>query len=301
MEVISIRISSSEQLNNLENTCVPVIKNYPKLNYFNDYIHLDSIECTLFEFIDGSKIVVLGERIGNTLVFNPRAFVNSVYATSLKKPLDFYLTKIIQYIGAQGIDTIRFRTPPSFVQEGQEMPIISYRETRGFTSVVEVQDFKLSNRRKRLIEKASKVGFSFEVSSPENWEETWEFLEEFLLTRRLPSIGKNRVLNLVANFSTHFQLVRVMSSDSKVIGAALINRIGNAIRIPNYFGDKSFDGSTDFLIFKVIGMASNENYKYVDLGFSTDPTTGHDVEGIVNFKSEFSAFRQELFEDVIIF
>ena len=299
MELVSLRITSSKHLNDLEGECHAMVRNYPRLTYFSDYMELETNASTLFKFSDDSRIVILGERMGTEFVSNPWSFVSSFYVSGLRLPLVNYLPLVFEYFSQEGVQKIRFRTPPNYVDNDLNLPRVSYRDTRGFTSVVKLPTSGISNRRKRLIRKASKNGYIFGESSEENWLETWEFLETFHRSRGLPSLGFERVLNLVQSFPTNFQLVRVQAADQSLIGAALLNRIAGVIRVPNYYGDKNFEGSTDFLISRIIDLALSDGYDFVDLGFSSDPTTGLEVEGIVNFKSEFSASKVEIFDDVI--
>lgn len=298
---MSTRLTSSEQIVELVDVVCPTVQNYPNLSYFIDYIHLDTNESRLFVFPDEAKIVFLCEKNGNNLVSNQRSFVNSFYTSSLKSTIESYLPEIFEYFRKQGIKEIQIRTPPDFIQSGLTIPEITRRELRGFTSVVQVSNHAVSNRRLRSIRKAINNGYTFEIAGLEKWQETWTFLESFLHSRNLPSIEYSRIFTLLSRFPSSFSLVRIQNTEGRLIAAALINRIGRAIRVPNYYGDRSFEGSTDLLISKIISLASEENYEFVDLGFSTDPSTGQDVQGIVDFKSEFSASRFEVFNDIIAF
>jgi hypothetical protein len=125
-------------------------------------------------------------------------------------------------------------------------------------------------------------------------------MENFLVSRQLPSLSFSRILELVTNFDQSFSLCRVTDNKSRLIGAALINKIGNCIRIPNYYGSRDDEGATDFLISNIIELAIASKIKFVDLGVSTHPQSGKEIEGIVNYKSEFSAKRFDVQDEVII-
>jgi len=299
MELTPQAIRTPEDLEKLEFICPPVNSGHPSLAYFSDYIESPNNFTTHFHFSSNDDVVIVGELQEKELVSNPRSFVNSIYSSNLSNSMESYFSYIIDFYKRKNITTIRFHSSPGYIQKSPKLVIDSKMEYRCTTSVIKVDNYQPSSRRVRSIKKAKANGYEIEITKPEDYFEVWSFLRNFLASKKLPILTFDRVLQLVTKFPMLFSLIRVNDSDGELIAAALANRIGDCIRLPNYCGSKMHYGATDFLISKVVEMAVNQKIQYVDLGTSTDPKTGLEIEGIVNYKSEFSAIRYVLEDEVL--
>jgi len=300
MELIIKSIDRSSQLQDLKDVCDPIISGFPTLNYFAEYMDCPENKTIHFNFHGIDHIVIVGELRNGELVVTPRSFVNSLYISKLSQPLGEFVPHILAYYKNQEISKIRIRIAPTYIQYSEKLVADSLLEHRCTTSIVEVKNYSLSSRRSRSLKKAYMMGYQFEVAGQVNVIETWRFMEKFLVSRQLPSLSLSRILELVTNFDQSFSLCRVTDNKSRLIGAALINKIGNCIRIPNYYGSRVDEGATDFLISNVIELAIGSKIEFVDLGVSSDPLSGIEIAGIVNYKSEFSAKRFVVQDEVII-
>jgi hypothetical protein len=300
MELIIESIESSSQLQDLKDMCNPIISRFPALNYFSEYMDCAENKTIHFNFDEIDHIVIVGELRNGELVVTPRSFVNSLYISKLSQSLDEYVPHILAYYKNQEISKIRIRTAPTYIQYSEKLIADSLLEHRCTTSIVEVINYSLSSRRSRSLKKAYMMGYQFELAGQANVIETWRFMENFLVSRQLPTLSISRILELVTDFDQSFSLCRVTDHRSRLIGAALINKIGNCIRIPNYYGSRDDEGATDFLISNIIELAIMSKMEFVDLGVSSDPLSGMEIEGIVNYKSEFSAKRFVVRDEVII-
>lgn len=299
MEISICKVVSPQTLMRLEELCSPTVAHYPKLSYFNPYVDNDLNFTTHFNFSNGDNVVIVGEKNGTQLICNPRSFVNSIYTSKLSQPLETLLPLIVGYYKSELVSSIRLRNPPSYIHPTPKFFTESTMELRCTTSVVEAAAYNPSHRRMRAIRRAISNGYSFNVVEPRDYESTWTFLENFLVSRKLPALTYERVLQLLSKFNSSFSLIRVTDSESKLIAAAFANTVGDTIRLPNYYGLRDHEGSTDFLIFEIIKWATVKDIRYVDLGVSIDPSTGMEVDGIVNFKSEHSAIRVGVFDEIL--
>lgn len=299
MELTPQAIRTPEDLEKLEFICPPANSGHPPLTYFSDYIELPENFTTRFHSSSNENIIIIGELRGKELLSNPRSFVNSIYSSDLNNSIESYFSHIVSFYQEKNITSIRFHSSPEYIQKSPKLMSDSKMEYRCTTSVIKIDNYQPSNRRIRSIKKAKENGYKLEIAKPEDYFEVWSFLRDFLTSKKLPLLSFERVFKLVTKFPTLFTLVRVNDCDGELIAAALVNKIGDCIRLPNYCGSKMHYGATDFLISQVVEMAMEQKIQFVDLGTSTDPQTGLEIEGIVNFKSEFSAKRHILEDEVL--
>jgi hypothetical protein len=299
MEFIANAITNKQFLTELSTRCFPQVANFPPLEYFSEYICDPNNHSIHFKFENKYELVIIGEKIENHFLSTSRAFVSPLYVSSLDFPLQEFEECVLDYFSSRGIQQVRLRAIPAYISTPIKLFSKSRLSYRATTSIVDLSKFSLSKRRIRSIEKARAAHFVFELCDDVANDEVWKFLETFLKSRKLPSLDFSRVGFLTANYPEVYFLACVRNTKNVIIAAAFINISGEALRIPNYFGLREYEGSTDFLLWNIIQIATSRNLKYVDLGISSDPSNGVDVVGIVNFKAEFSAQRFDLFEEVI--
>ena len=299
MELTATELRSKEDLKTLSNICEPLVLFFPNLNYFLDYSEILNGGSRHFSFSDGAQIVLIGELREGRILCNPKAFINVLYVANLNMDVKEYMKFILAHLHDIGIRAIRIRQTPHFIAKPIRFSLNSDIIERCKTSVIDLSNFKPSSRRNKSRLKCEKQGFLFQEVDSHQSLETWSYLESFLISRNLPSLGFDRIDFLLRNYRDAFKLVRVIDPEGNLVAAALLNRIGDAIRIPNYCGSRDASGATDFLIFGVTDMAYENNIQFVDLGISVDPISGIEVAGIVNYKSEFSAVRFSIQDEIV--
>lgn len=299
MDLTARDLRSKRDLIALSDICEPIVPFYPDLKYFLDYPEVLNGGSTHFLFSDGAQIVLIGELREGKILCNPRAFVNVLYATNLNQEMKGYFNFILEHFRNIGIREIQIRQIPNYISQPLRFSLNSKIVERYRTSVIDVSNFKPSKRRIRSRLKCESRGYRLQVVDESHRLETWSYIESFLVSRNLPSLGFSRIEFLLQHYKRAFKLVRVVDQEDNLVAAALLNRIGESLRIPNYCGSRDNTGATDFLIFGITDMAYENKIQYVDLGVSVDLKSGSEIAGIVNYKAEFSATRISIEDEVV--
>lgn len=267
----------------------------PDSRYFIDYAFLGT-DISLTESYNGCDFLIPTERVGSTAVIHPRTFAGDLYsesnATLEKGDVLEIFDRLQVTFKSLGLTDLQFKGLPTYISGIHDAWLEEYSSEEIQTSVVHVDDYHVSNRRKRNIQKGSLLEFRYPVVDESEIERGWEELLKFLRSRQLNGLDVERVKYLTSTFPHNFSIAMVLDQNLEVRALAFTNQIGSCLRLPNYFSTQNSPGAIDFLIDSLIQTAKGRGLSTVDLGISTDPNTGSEVEGIVQFKSEFSATRK---------
>ena len=158
--------------------------------------------------------------------------------------------------------------------------------------VVDVRsEAALSSRRRRGLSKAAKNGLSVRPVTGDGLASAWGCIEDVYGRRGLPGpLPVDRVRALVA-LPGDVASVLAVEAEGRIIGAALGYRLGHSYRLPVYglLDVPEATGGTETVIQAAAGVARDAGCDALDLGTSTDPTTGETVPGIAAFKAEMGA------------
>jgi hypothetical protein len=267
----------------------------PDARYFQEYANLESdISFSLAH--GGSQFLIPSEKVGDVGIIYPRIFAADFYtnAEGSFTSNDYHkiLIEVEKKFRSQGLKKIQFRALPNYVTDTHSSWLADYKIQEIKTSVVNLENYEVSARRRRNIRKGSRLRFTPAEKDPLKIAEGWSEMLNFLQSRSLIGLSIERVKYLVITFPEHFSIATVSDEYSDIKALALVNRIGNCMRLPNYFSKTENPGAIDYLINSLIEFARTNGMVTVDLGVSTDPNTNVEVDGIIQFKSEFGAHRE---------
>ena len=263
--------------------------------YFQEYVNSES-DISFSLSLNGSQFLIPSEKMDDVGIIHPRIFAADFY-TDAKGAIaasDYreILKRVEKHFISLNLKEMQFRALPEYISTAHEGWLADYKIHEIKTSVVHLGNYEVSARRRRNIRKGSQLHFNFAESDPVRIIAGWSEILNFLQSRQLFGLSPDRVNYLVNTFPDHFSIATVSDDNADIKALALVNRIGNCLRLPNYFAKPNNPGAIDFLIDSLINFASNLGMVSVDLGVSTDPNTNVEIDGIVQFKSEFGAQRE---------
>lgn len=264
----------------------------PDARYFLDYIASES-DVSVNLTYNGCDFFVPAEKSGTVGVIHPRVFAADFYSTAEVELTSIDYSRILIHVEEifrkKGLTEIQFKALPMYISESQEKWFFEYLSYETKTSVIKLDEYAPSLRRRRNIQKGSKFSFNRRVMDTSIVSKGWGDMLQFLDSRNLKGLNIERILFLVSVFPEHFSIATVVDGNNEIAALALVNQIGNCLWIPNYFSKLNFSGAIDFLLDSLIKDSIKLGLSHVDLGISTDPNTNLELSGILQFKSEFSA------------
>lgn len=269
----------------------------PDIRYFAEYSGLTNNISTEFT-VNSHKIFLPIEKQHNSAVIHPRSFASDLYIENsdfaVSDPFKNILSELVGYLKHINIPELIVKPIPDYIFPTYATLFESFKKEFILTSVIHSDYFQLSNRRFRQLKNAKKEGYKVTKCSGEDIDKTWNLISGFLNSRGLFALPINRIRFLLKTYPAIFSLFQVVDNSQTIIGACLVQDIGRCRRIPNYFALKEFPGAIDLLLNEVIESAFSQKISMVDLGISSDPKTEMEIQGIVQFKSEFSAERLKI-------
>jgi hypothetical protein len=290
LEIVRIQRENLHYLQELEEN------NNPPIIYFDEYIKRDDDFSLAFKSTQNGKCFAAlpARKINNLLVCHPNAFFCEIYG----EPELFIQEKeqLYNVLRQNEIRGITFRKPPYSLNNLLDLAN-GVEESPGDTlSIIDLNNYLISEQRKRHYRKAERFGYEFfQIQSGEKtFEYCWNKMSSFLLQRGLPVLSWQRVHMLCTQLTNHFALWGVQDRAKTLVGLALTQKIGNCLRIPNYFGANEAVGATEFMLMNLMEIARDKGFEYVDLGSSRDPNTGIVMTGIIRFKLSLGARPEEV-------
>jgi hypothetical protein len=267
----------------------------PEARYFESYLNQGNDSSRVID-MDGIKIFVPAERYDNKVVIHPKTFAADFYSDNFSTigyvEFKSIFKRVCDLFREEGAKSIDFKGIPAFISDFQIKGLEGISKTQMRTSVVSLSNYSPSSRRKRNIKKGAGLTFNPRVSNLTEIENGWNSLTTFIGSRGLEVITIQRLNFLLETFPDRFAIATATDCEGNIHALALTHKVGECLRLPNYFSDRDYVGAIDFLIDAVIRNSIQENLEIVDLGVSTDPNLEKEIEGIVNFKAEFGAKRE---------
>lgn len=269
-----------------------------QLGYFSDPARV--VRDSLVIHRDGQALFLLPlERTGGGLVSHPETFACGFLPLDDASPEDVW--PAVQAVsGAFPGEQLTVRLKPGVVspaladhESGAWRLLRSSVVRSDAVMVVDLRsDVSLSSRRRRGLAKAEKNGLSVRrVTDDEEVRSAWDCIEDVHERRGLPGpLPLDRVRALVA-LPGEVASVFAVEVEGQIIGAALAYRMGQAYRLPTYgmLAVPEAVGGTEAVIQVAADVGRAAGCDFLDLGTSTDPTTGETVPGIAAFKAEMGA------------
>lgn len=239
------------------------------------------------------------ERRGQSAIVNPRIFAVDLYSSEgvQIEAIDFsaIIEKAEKHFADMNCQDVEIRWIPAYIHNSDTSLFKGYSRISRKTSIIWTNNYRLNSNRKRNLRKAINYSFNPMETNLDRITIAWNEIHAFLRSRQLFAIDLQRVIFILSSFPQFYSLASVSDANDKIIAVALVNYVGSCMRIPNYFSNQNYPGAIDFLLDSLVKHAQQHDISVVDLGVSTDPSTGNEVPGILRFKSEFSAIREEMY------
>ncbi len=292
-----------------------------KFNSYNDVFNKD-IKWHHLKFKDTESNKVLAIMIGCEKIVNGKLTYVSCDGVSFggflwKKKINlinfFEITEsLINYLRDNNFSSCILKNPPFLYNKNPNEETEYALIKNGFnvssvsiSNIIDLENFefrKISEPKKRSIRKSLKK-IQLEIISGEMTEDSFrEYYEILLKNRELkgvkPTHSLEELIYLRKNIGNDIVFFSA-TIESKVVAICILFSINKEMILNFYLADDEnykMDRVSEFILFKSIEWAKENNYKYYDTG--TSDSGGKLIEGLFAFKKNFLAngFLRKSFE-----